>query len=93
MGIRNAELRSTVRTFVRRNAGASFNEVLGEVFLLEREQRPGAGPELVAQAVGESPAKNVVTGKGDWTETFRWEILQEVRGQMNARRQEMAQQF
>lgn len=93
MGIRNAELRSTVRTFVRRNPGAPFNEVLEEVFLLEREQRPAAGPELVTQAVGESPAQNVVAGKDDWAETFRREILQEVRGQMNAWRQEMALQF
>lgn len=93
MGLRNAELRSTIRTYARRNPDATFNTVLEEIFLLECEQRPGAGHEIVAQAVGESSASKSVTGKEDWAETFRWELLQEVRGQMHALRQEITQQL
>lgn len=93
MGLRNAELRSTIRTYARRNPDATFNTVLEEIFLLEREQRPGAGHEIVAQAVGGSSVFKSVTGKEDWAETFRQELLQEVRGQMNALRQEMIRQL
>lgn len=93
MGIRNGELRSTVRTYARRNPDATFNAVLEEIFLLEREQRPGPGPEVVAQAVGESSVPKSSAGKGDWADVFRRELLQEVRGQMDTWRQEMMQQL
>jgi len=93
MGLRNAELRSTIRTYARRNPDATFNTVLEEVLLLESEQRPGAGHEIVAQAVGESSVLKSQTGKDDWAEAFRRELLQEVRGQMNALRREMTQQL
>ncbi|KAG1960383.1 interleukin-1 receptor accessory protein-like 1-A [Pimephales promelas] len=93
MGLRNAELRSTIRTYARRNPDATFNTVLEEVLLLESEQRPGAGHEIGAQAVGESSVLKSQTGKDDWAEAFRRELLQEVRGQMNALRREMTQQL
>lgn len=93
MGIRNVELRSTVRTYARRNPDATFNAVLEEIFLLEREQRPGTGSAVVAQAVGESSLPKPSTGKSDWTEVFKRELLQEMRGQMDSFRQEMIQQF
>lgn len=93
MGIRNAELRSTIRAYAHRNPDATFNTVLEETFELEREQQPGAGHEIVAQAVGESSVSQPVTGKDTWAETFRKELLQEVRGQMTALRQEMTWQL
>ena len=92
MGIHNADLRRTVKTFARRNPEKDFNAVLEEMFLLEREQRPGSMSESLSQAVGESSASSSLTGKDDWMETFRKEILQEVKGQMNMWRQEMTRQ-
>lgn len=88
LGLREGPLAQTLRTYVRRNPDLDFAAVHDEALLLEEEQRGQGGFDTaLSAAVGES--RQFTPPTPTWRETFKQEIMNDVKDQMRGLAQEI----
>lgn len=81
LGLREGPLSQTLRAYVRHHPEEDFATVHREALLLEEEQLGHQGLQTTCLAVGESRCVKPPY-EPDWKETFKKEIMEDVKGQM-----------